>query len=139
MASVEVYLVTSDTDLKACKDVRRVVFIEGQKVPEEIEVDGLDDICTHFAAKLDSKVIGTCRLRHLGPFIKLEGMAVLEEGRGKGVGKALCIATFKHVADTSPKLLLMAHAQTPVLGFYESLGMTAVSDVFYEADIPHKT
>uniref|UniRef100_A0A914WD09 N-acetyltransferase domain-containing protein n=1 Tax=Plectus sambesii TaxID=2011161 RepID=A0A914WD09_9BILA len=139
MESSKVHLVSSEADLKACMDVRREVFIKEQNVEEEMEVDGLDDVCTHFAATLNDQIVGTCRLRHLGPFVKLERMAVLTQGRGKGVGKALCVAAFKHAAESSPQLLLMAHAQTAVVGFYSSLGMTIVSDVFYEAGIPHQT
>lgn len=139
MSVAEVRLAESETDFKACMDVRRVVFIEEQQCSEAEEFDGLDDSCVHFAASIDSKIVGTCRLRKVRAFIKLERVAVLAESRMHGVGRALNEAAFAYARQSHPTLLLMAHAQTPVLDFYGRQGMVPVSDVFYECGIPHKT
>lgn len=135
----KVQLVTTAAELKACMDVRRTVFIEEQKVEEVIEVDGQDDVCIHFAVTVNNKTVGTCRLRHVGPFIKLERVGILVRERRRGVGKALCMAAMAHAATSFPKKLLIVYAQTPVVGFYRKLGMITVSEVFSEAGIPHQT
>uniref|UniRef100_A0A914V5L9 N-acetyltransferase domain-containing protein n=1 Tax=Plectus sambesii TaxID=2011161 RepID=A0A914V5L9_9BILA len=137
--AVEVHRVESDADYQACMWVRRVVFIEEQQCDEADEYDGLDDVCVHFAASVGTNVVGTCRLRQLGAFIKLERVAVLLESRKHGVGRALNEAAFAYAKEHYPTLLLMAHAQMAVLDFYGRQGMVPVSDVFYEVGIPHKT
>ena len=139
MSVVEVHLAESEADLKACMDVRRVVFMEGQECPEAEEFDGLDDSCAHFAASVDRNIVGTCRMRKMRAFIKLERVAVLAESRMHGVGRAINEAAFAYARQNHPTLLLMAHAQAPVLDFYLRQGMVPVSDVFYECGIPHKT
>ena len=50
-------------EIAVCIEIRRVVFVLGQDVPEELEVDGLDPTCTHFLAAVDGEPAGTARLR----------------------------------------------------------------------------
>ncbi|MFM9269906.1 GNAT family N-acetyltransferase [Halomonas elongata] len=116
-------------------EIRRVVFIEEQQVPEDEEWDGRDDECRHFLA-LDAagKALGTARLLpdgHIGR------VAVLEEARGRGVGLALmeaAIASAHRRGDTSVALA----AQTHALAFYERLGFHAHGETFLDAGIPHR-
>lgn len=66
-----------------CLALRRKVFIEEQHVPEELEVDGLDEQCIHIAAMQchadgTYTTIGTCRLRPLHFYLKLERAAVVK-------------------------------------------------------------
>jgi predicted GNAT family N-acyltransferase len=139
MSVVKVRLAESEADLKACMNIRRVVFMGEQQSTEDEEFDGLDDSCVHFAASVDSKIVGTCRMRKVRAFIKLERVAVLAESRMYGVGRAMNEAAFAYARQNHPTLLLMAHAQTDVLNFYGRQGMVPVSDVFYEAGLAHKT
>src|SRR5687767_301516 len=79
----------AEPDLEPCRRVRHEVFVVGQGVPPELEVDGLDPACAHFVARLDARVIGTARLRAVEGSAKAERVAVLEADRGAGAGRAL--------------------------------------------------
>ena len=138
----------------AALDVRRAVFVEGQGVAEERELDGRDGAATHFLATDDGEAVGTARLRVLdasdrevfhepGAVLdgvdrvgKVERVAVREPWRDEGVGAAL----MQTVADAARERgldRLVLHGQTRVEGFYENLGYCIVSDVFSEAEMPH--
>ena len=117
--------------------VRREVFIEGQGVPESLEVDDHEPDCRHFVAYDGSEPVGAARLRPLGDGeAKVERVAVVESRREEGWGARLMDA----VEDAARKAgvdTLVLHAQTPVEGFYERRGYRTTSDVFEEAGIPH--
>jgi predicted GNAT family N-acyltransferase len=135
-------------------DVRRDVFVEGQGVPVERELDGKDATATHFLATDGGTAVGTARLRILGdddrdvfesPAAVLDGVdrvgkvgrvAVREAYRGAGWGRALMGAVERAAADRGLDRLVL-HGQTRVEEFYEGLGYRIVSDAFSEADMPH--
>src|SRR5256885_14832476 len=67
--------------------VRRTVFIEEQKVPEELEWDEADEHSYHvLATTQDGTPIGTGRLKL---DCQIGRMAVVKEWRGRGVGAAI--------------------------------------------------
>jgi predicted GNAT family N-acyltransferase len=114
--------------------IRRQVFMKEQFCPEEEEFDGLDAQAIHFLAKdKDGNVVGCCRIVNGN---KLERMAVVENYRGKGVGKLLMessLNSMRNKKETSVKI----HAQTHALQFYQSFGFVSYGDIFMEAGIPH--
>ena len=118
--------------------VRREVFVIGQNVAEEIEIDGLDPAQTHFLAEAgdDGEAIGTARLADSG---KVGRVAVLESWRGKGVGHAIMKAVIAAANDQGIAALYL-HAQTASVAFYEKLGfmIDPAAGEFLEADIPHR-
>lgn len=72
-------------DIKTIKHIRTTVFVNEQKVPEEIDFDGLDNSSIHWLAFDDSNIpIGTARMQKDGHFGR---MAVLKHYRKNGVGK----------------------------------------------------
>ena len=73
---------------KAALGVRRRVFIEGQDVSEEGEMEFEED-SVHFVLLANNTVVGTVRYRVTENGVKLERLAVDAEQRGKGYGKAL--------------------------------------------------
>jgi predicted GNAT family N-acyltransferase len=133
---VTIRLVGQDA-LDVCLAIRRVVFIEGQGVPEEIEVDGLDGAALHFVAERQGMAIGTARLRLLHGEAKAERVAVLEGQRRGGVGRALMRALEREAARRGASLVLL-HAQEESIPFYERLGYCVEGERFYEAGIPHR-
>ncbi len=133
-AGVEVVEVDWATRAAECVEIRRVVFIDEQSVPEEIEIDGLDPACRHFLALADGRAVGTARLKAIAGGVKIQRVAVLREARGTGVGRLLMIAMMK----AAPPGSILLDAQTSALSFYEKLGFVAEGEIFMDADIPHR-
>ena len=50
--------ITRTDDLAACHAIRRVVFIDEQAVPEELEMDDLDGEAIHLLATVDGRPAG---------------------------------------------------------------------------------
>ena len=46
-----VRLINTESDLAAALKIRETVFVLGQGVPADLEVDGLDPQCTHLMAE----------------------------------------------------------------------------------------
>ena len=127
----------SAAELPVCLRIRRRVFIEGQGVPEEIEVDGRDGGCDHFLVEYAGSAVGTARMRELDGRVKVERVAVLESERGRGLGRALMRAVERCARERGFKEVVLS-AQTAVIPFYIDLGYLEQGETFYEADIPHK-
>nr|WP_246389967.1 GNAT family N-acetyltransferase [Halomonas cerina] len=115
-------------------EIRRIVFIEEQRVPVEEEWDGLDDACRHFLAWLDGDPVGTARLL---PDAHIGRVAVLEPYRGQGIGVALMRAAIEAARREGHSTVELA-AQTHALAFYERLGFEAFGVTFMEAGILHR-
>ncbi len=114
--------------------IRRVVFIDGQGVPEALEWDADDVDARHLLAALaDGTPIGCARLLpdgHVGR------MAVLPAWRRLGVGRALLAAAIR-LARAQGHAMIRLSAQTHAAGFYADAGFVAVGDPYEEAGIPH--
>lgn len=116
-------------------DIRRTVFIEEQKVPENLEWDESDDDATHvLATDNDNKPVATARIKDDG---HIGRMAVLKAHRKHGIGSAM----LKQLIDHAREQLLarvFVHAQITAMPFYAKHGFVAISDEFMDAGIPHK-
>lgn len=123
--------------LDACLAIRRAVFIEGQGVPEDLEVDGLDPDCVHALVDVGGQAVGTARLRPTGDGGKVERVAVLPAFRGRRLGRALMHALVDE-ARRRGFVELRLHAQAHVVDWYTAQGWIAYGDRFMEADIPHR-
>jgi hypothetical protein len=71
MLQVSVRHVTAAEDIATCQGIRKDVFIRGQNVPAEVELE-FEEQCEHFLAEIGSQPVGAGRLRETHPFIKLE-------------------------------------------------------------------
>lgn len=76
VSSVSVTRVESPHDIKRCQDLRMEVFVAGQGVPEELELE-FEDESIHFLATAADEPVGTGRLRPTGCFIKFERVSLL--------------------------------------------------------------
>jgi predicted GNAT family N-acyltransferase len=114
--------------------IRRMVFIDEQGVPEEMEWDADDAAALHLlAVDASGQAIGCARLLpdgHLGR------MAVLPAWRGRGIGRAL-LAAAVHAAQERGYTTLTLSAQTQAAGFYTRAGFIALGGEYEEAGIPH--
>ena len=110
------------------------MFIEEQEVPEALEWDEFDNTSSHFLAMLDDSAVATARLMPNG---QIGRMAVLAEYRNKGLGRQLLQFVLQQAKKNKLKKVHL-HAQTNALAFYEKQGFTTSSEIFYEANIPHR-
>jgi predicted GNAT family N-acyltransferase len=122
------------SDRNVLSNLRRLVFIVEQNVPQDEEWDGQDETAWHWlATDLEDRPIGTARLLPSG---QIGRMAVLDEFRGLKVGRAMLEHTVekaRHLGFASVYLNAQSHA----LGFYQKSGFEAVGEEFTEAGIAH--
>lgn len=122
-------------DAEKLRKVRRIVFIDEQIVPPELEWDDADEHASHVVAITDNgEAVGTARLIS---DCRIGRMAVLKPWRKRGVGGSMLTAlldiSIKHGCS-----LVRLHAQTHALAFYARYGFVAVGDEFEEAGIAHR-
>ena len=137
MSTIICKQVANEMELKQAFEVRKLVFIEEQHIPEDEEWDGLDDSAVQFVAKNEDIVIGTARVRFPAlDSAKIERMAVLKAFRKQGAGKELLhnIEIFLKQKQI-PKAVL--HAQWTAIPFYRKCGFVQTGKPFYEAEIKH--
>ena len=132
--NIKIRIASWDSDQDSLARIRRLVFIEEQNVPEDMEWDEYDDSATHFLISLDNKVIATARLKTDG---QIGRMAVLAEYRNKGIGSKL-LQYVLLVAKQQKLKNVYLHAQVSAIAFYKKHGFTTCGRVFYEANIPHR-
>lgn len=134
--AINVQIITSDDVAKAFT-IRQKVFVEEQKVPEELEIDEFENESIHFLAYVNGEAVGTARMRWQdNRTAKAERVAVLAHYRGTGVGRELMQAIeneAKHQKATAVQL----NAQIQAQPFYERLGYKAYGDIFLDAGIEH--
>ena len=135
MADFTVRLARWPEDEVAIRKIREEVFVVEQKVPVELEWDGLDPDCVHAIALTENNVpIGTGRLTLDG---QIGRMAVLSSFRGNQVG----VKILKLLINESQKMGLKVcylHSQVHALSFYTRFGFKAYGEEFMDADIPHR-
>lgn len=124
-------------DMKAILEIRRIVFIVGQNVPEHEERDGKDGDAIHLIAFQAGTPVGTARLLIANGAGKIGRVAVLEEYRGLGLGKRIMEVALDTLREEGAREALLA-AQTHAIGFYEGLGFKAYGPEFLDAGIPHR-
>jgi predicted GNAT family N-acyltransferase len=142
MTKLQVRVVLADNERRRADSVtvRRQVFVEEQGVPADLEIDGHEEISTHFVAYCGALPVGAGRFRLKGeapPVVKFERIATLAAMRGKGVGKAMMEAMEQAARHRYLGRLLYMHAQLSAASFYDRLGWERVGPEFEEAGIAH--
>lgn len=118
--------------------LRRIIFVEEQKVPVSLEIDGKDPGCRHTKALIDDLYIGTARLLPNG---YIGRMCVLKEFRNQGVGtKILDNIIQQAFFDPSSASMeqLTLNSQSSAITFYQAYGFIVCSEEFMEANIAHR-
>jgi len=124
-------------ELDSCLAIRRIVFIEGQDVPEHEEVDGRDPDCLHYIGHLDGTPSATARVLPLGEKAKIQRVAVLEDKRSVGAGSKLMRFILDDLRQRGFATAVLG-SQTHAIGFYEKLGFAAHGPEYDDAGIPHR-
>jgi len=119
--------------------VRRLVFVDEQRVPLEEEIDQFEDEALHFVLYDETNPIGAGRFRLLDQTTaKIERICVLPTARKTGAGRLL-MEHIEQVAKQHGAKKAKLNAQTHAELFYKKLGYETISDVFLDAGIPHVT
>jgi len=101
---------------------------------EELEQEKEDILMGAFE---DDRILGCCLMTRVdAATIRLRQMAVPNNMKGKGVGRALMIFAENIARDLGYRRLCM-HARSTAIGFYQKLGYHTSGDEFTEVTIPH--
>jgi predicted GNAT family N-acyltransferase len=138
---MEIIRVTRYHELEQCFAIRKEVFVEEQKVPQDLELDEKDEsteACNHLLLLENGMPAATGRWYLYKPLTaKLQRVAVLQAYRGKGLGKQVILALEQHARElgcTASILDAQFHAEE----FYLKLGYIITSaEPFYDAGILH--
>ncbi|MFS1663633.1 GNAT family N-acetyltransferase [Streptococcus sp. zg-JUN1979] len=121
--------------------IRQEVFVKGQGVPKDMEIDEYETLAIHFVLyDQEHQACATCRLlpSQDKTTITLQRMAVLDSYQGQGLGKKL----LKHALEYATKAgfdKMTMHAQLTAQPFYQKLGFQTQGERFEEAGITHIT
>jgi predicted GNAT family N-acyltransferase len=136
MEGLEIRTVRDEDDLKAVFLIREEVFIKGQGVPKEIEMDTHDGEADHVIALLNGKPVGCARIRFIRKGAKLERIAILQAHRGKHYGRKLVSFLLKYCASKGVETIFM-NSQYHVRDYYKMFGFRETGEPFTEAGIKH--
>lgn len=118
----------------ALKQLREIVFIQEQSVPEAIEWDDEDDTAVHLLA-IDTAQTALACARIL-PRGRIGRMAVLKSHRGSGIGMALLQHALIVCREIGMHQVSLS-AQTHAIKFYERGGFKVASEAYIDANIWH--
>lgn len=130
--------INSQKELQDCFNIRLEVFVKGQKVSIEEEMDGKDQESEHYLLKVDGLAVGVARVRFIGRDAKIERVAILESFQNKGLGKQLMCVILDDLKKNRALENVRLGSQTHAIPFYEHLGFMVCSDEYMDAGIPHK-
>lgn len=132
--SYTISIVNWQDETSALRFIRTIVFIQEQKVPEDLEWDAFDLINLHvLALSADGQPIGTARLLPDG---YIGRMAVVKEWRCKGVGSAMLVRILKELVNRGMQSAIL-NAQISAINFYKKFGFEVTGEEFMEAGIRH--
>jgi predicted GNAT family N-acyltransferase len=116
--------------------LRERVFCHEQGVTPSADRDGRDGEALHLVAIEGRRVVGTCRLVFEGAVAKLGRMAVEQDLRRSGVGKAL-LRQAEDAAREARSEVISLHAQLAARELYARQGYVDRGARFVEEGIPH--
>ena len=126
-------------DQEKAQEIRYEVFVIGQNVPAELEVDEYESDAIHYLAFLNNNPVGAARWRITEQGVKLERFAVLNEFRGRGIGSAMVekiLSDIKRDPEAGDKEIYL-HAQMDAIPLYRKFGFVKYGDMFDEAGLMH--
>jgi predicted GNAT family N-acyltransferase len=129
--------ITTDAEMEAVYQIRREVFVREQGLTRSVYDEPDDRNSVHVVAQYSGKLIGAGRLTFLRDEAQIAWVAILEEHRGHGAGKAI-MDHLLSIAEEGPADYVTLNAQTHALGFYEAFGFESVGRRFHMSRIEHQ-
>ncbi len=115
--------------------IRNIVFIQEQRVPENLEIDGLDSKARHALVFVDetNKAVGTGRMLPDGHIGRI---AVLRQYREMGIGQMIMEKLINAARDLKLSEIWLS-SQYHAKGFYQKFGFFETGGIFKDAGIDH--
>ena len=131
--------IKNNKDYKKAQEIRHEVFVIGQKVPAELEVDDFEKDAIHYLAFFNNNPVGAARWRITNEGVKLERFAVLGEYRGRGIGSAMVEKILSDIKrdPEAGNLEIYLHAQLDAISLYRKYGFVKYGNMFDEAGLMH--
>lgn len=118
-------------------NIRTTVFVKEQNVPQNIEIDKLENHCTHFVLYDDQTPMATARFFVTDDNgIHVQRVAVLKEYREQHLGSELLQYIFDFAKEKNYQYVILG-AQDHAQAFYIKLGFKVIGDQYQEAGILH--
>lgn len=108
-------------------NIRRAVFIEELRFPEETVFEAADDYAAQLVVKLDGVPVASARLTPQGKDARLSHIAVLPGFRGQGFGD-LCARQALNKAQAMGVSRVLARVPAPYRTYYEAFGFRPAGD-----------
>lgn len=134
--SINYFFTTDPEIIKKAYALRKLVFVQEQQVPEEIELDEFDVTALHGVAQIGNEIVGVLRLLIEDGCGHLGRLAVKKELRGQGLGRDLMKLAEEKAKELKLKEIYF-HAQYHAMPFYQKLGYGTRGEIFKEAGIDH--
>lgn len=120
-------------ELYAILELRCDVFVVGQKITAEPEIDGRDRECAHAMLWDGAELVGTARIFAQQTPMVVGRVAVRRDRQREGLGTGLMKAVQSFIGKRAAEL----HAQAYLEDWYRRLGWETVGEPFEEAEIEH--
>lgn len=115
--------------IRLAQGIRYQVFTCEQRIPEELDLDGLDETSFHALATEQGKPIATARLTlREDRASTLARVAVSEAYRSAGVASAVVRALMQHAQEIGA-ISIELHAHSHLKGYYEKFGFEFIKEV----------
>jgi len=121
MSDLKIKIGTSAELVAAADELRRIVFIDEQGVPEEEIFDGLNAGAVHIVIFDGTTPVATARALKDGGSWKIGLVAVDKSRRGQHLGNKIMQAAIEHIASRGGREILLT-AQQQACGFYRKFG-----------------
>ena len=126
-----------DAPLEEVYRIRDEVFVDEQALTDDARTDPDDNRSFHYLAYLGAEPVGTGRLTLFGREAQVAWVAVRQQWRQHGIGKALMLSIIERARMESATHVVL-NAQTHALGFYSALGFEVVGGEFFMSGIGHR-
>ncbi|ALD66086.1 GNAT family N-acetyltransferase [Spiroplasma cantharicola] len=117
--------------------IRKKVFCEEQKYPEEDEYDKYDSTSFHVIGFENDLVVCCARILEKEDGWYIGRIAVLKQFRGKGIGHKLINFLEEFIKKNFNATEIFLNAQETVLNLYRKNGFEVISDKFLDGEIWH--
>ena len=125
-------------ELHACYKLRGEVFVVGQQICSEPDVDEVDPLCHHVMVWFGDELVGTARLLSIDndKYIKVGRVAISQSHRGRGLGSSMMRAIQAWIGEVPGRQGMMS-AQAYLERWYGHLGWFTDGSYYMEAGIKH--